>query len=214
MKKITSLSLAFSFLIMSFTGVILFIAPHGRVSRWLDWHLFGLDKVQYQELHNTSMITFLFFGIFHIYYNWKPIISYLRDSSKKISFTKKEFLIAFIVNAFFVIGTLTHIQPLKGFLDLGEDLKSSWGENVTKTSSSSKENKDVKTKTVAIKPPPERLGRKTLQELSDMGNINLEHALKALNSKGIKDVSSDAKIKDLASELDIEKTDVYKIITE
>ncbi|WP_419777907.1 DUF4405 domain-containing protein [Malaciobacter marinus] len=210
MRKITSLSLGFSFLIMSYTGIILFVAPHGRVSRWLDWHLFGLDKVQYQELHNTSMITLLFFGILHIYYNWKPIVNYLKDSTKKISFTKKEFLIAFILNAFFVIGTLTHIQPFKGFLDLGETFKSSWSENITKTSS----NNNTNVKVIAIKPPPQRLGRKTLQELSDMGNINLEYALKALKSKGINNINSNIKIKDIANELNIEKNDVYKLITE
>jgi len=210
MRKITSLSLGFSFLIMSYTGVILFIAPHGRVSRWLDWHLFGLDKVQYQELHNTSMITLLFFGILHIYYNWKPIVNYLKDSTKKISFTKKEFLVAFILNAFFVIGTLTHIQPFKGFLDLGETFKSSWGENIIKTSS----NNNTKVEVIAIKPPPQRLGRKTLQELSDMGNIDLEHALKTLKSKGINNINSNIKIKDIANELNIEKTDVYKLLTE
>lgn len=210
MRKITSLSLGFSFLIMSYTGIILFVAPHGRVSRWLDWHLFGLDKVQYQELHNTSMITLLFFGILHINYNWKPIVNYLKDSTKKISFTKKEFLIAFILNAFFVIGTLTHIQPFKGFLDLGETFKSSWSENITKTSSNNNTNVEV----IAIKPPPQRLGRKTLQELSDMGNINLEYALKALKSKGINNINSNIKIKDIANELNIEKNDVYKLITE
>ena len=90
MKKITSLSLGFSFLIMSYTGILLPLAPHGRVSRWLDWHIFGLAKTQYQELHTTSMVIFLFFGILHIYYNWKVIVSYLKDSTKKISFTKKE----------------------------------------------------------------------------------------------------------------------------
>ena len=102
MKKITSLSLGFSFLIMSCTGIILYIAPHGRVSRWLDWHLFGLNKEQYQELHTTCMVSLLFFGILHIYFNWRAILCYLRDSSRKISFRKKEFLIAFILNAFFV----------------------------------------------------------------------------------------------------------------
>jgi hypothetical protein len=127
MRKITSLSLGFSFLIMSFTGIVLYIAPSGRVSRWLDWHLFGLDKIQYQELHTTSMVIFLIFGILHIYYNWKSIVNYMKDSSKKISFTKKEFLIAFILNVLFVIGTLTLIQPFKGFIDLGNNIKNSWG---------------------------------------------------------------------------------------
>jgi hypothetical protein len=195
MKKITSLSLGFSFLIMSYTGVILYIAPHGRISRWLDWHLFGLDKIQYQELHITSMVTFLLFALLHIYYNWKPIISYMRDTSSKISFTKKEFLIAFSLNALFVIGTLTLVQPFKGFLDLGENIKDSWGQKTTKA-------------------PPQQLGRKTLQELSATGNIDLEKSIEILKLEGLTNINSSYKIREIANELDTTPTNIYTILTE
>ncbi|RLA73635.1 MAG: hypothetical protein DRG11_07465 [Epsilonproteobacteria bacterium] len=200
MKKITSLSLGFSFLIMSYTGVMLYIAPHGKVARWLDWHLWGLDKTQYQELHSTSMILFLVFGFLHIYYNWKPIMSYISDKNKKISWTKKEFLIAFVLNVFFVVGTLYHAQPLKGFVDLGEYIKTSWGivESGAKKS---------------IKPPPSQLGQKTLDELDLDEYINIEKAKKILNEKGLKNINEDMKIKDIANDLNIEKIDVYKLIT-
>ena len=210
MKKITSLSLGFSFLIMSYTGVILYIAPHGRVSKWLDWHLFGLDKVQYEELHTTSMVTFLVFGVLHIYYNWKAIVIYMRDSSKKISFTKKEFLIALILNILFVVGTLTSTQPFKGFLDLGENIKESWGEKSISISSPV----DSNTIQASIKPPPEQLGKKTLQDLSDMGNIDLEKAIKVLKLKGFDDIDSSVRIREIASELDLTTTDIYKLLTE
>ena len=126
MKKITSLSLGFSFLIMSYTGIMLYFVPKGKVAYWADWHLFGLSKTQYGDLHTTSMVTFLFFGILHIYYNWKPIVSYLKDTNKKISFTKKEFLIAFGLNTIFIVGTLFMAQPFKAFLDLEESIKESW----------------------------------------------------------------------------------------
>ncbi len=207
MKKITSLSLGLSFLIMSYTGIILYIAPHGRISKWLNWHLFGLDKIQYQELHTTSMITFLLFAILHIYYNWKPIVNYMKDESKKISFTKKEFLIAFILNALFVIGTLTLIQPFKGFLNLGENIKDSWGEKTTKTTK-------VNNIQVTIKPPPQQLGRKTLQELSDNGSIDLNKSIKVLELEGLNNINPTFKIKEIANELDTTPTNVYKILTE
>jgi len=210
MKKITSLSLGFSFLIMSYTGVILFISPHGRISKWLDWHLFGLDKTQYEQLHTTSMITFLVFGVLHIYYNWKPIMSYMKDSSKKISFTKKEFLIALILNAFFVVGTLTLTQPFKAFLDLEEGIKNTWGEKSMEVSSSL----DSNITQVSIKPPPEQLGKKTLQELSDMGNIDLKKAIKILQSKEMSDVDSNTNIRHIANELDLTTTEIYKLLTE
>jgi hypothetical protein len=126
MKKITSLTLGFAFLTMSYTGIMLYFVPKGKIAYWADWHLWGLSKTQYGDIHTTSMVTFVLFGILHIYYNWKPIVSYLKDKNKKISFTKKEFLIAFGLNAFFVIGTLFMIQPFKAFLDLESDIKDSW----------------------------------------------------------------------------------------
>lgn len=209
MKKITSLSLGFSFVIMSCTGIVLYIAPHGRVSRWLDWHLFGLDKAQYQGLHTTSMVTLLFFGVLHIYFNWKVILCYMRDSGKKISFTKKEFLIAIVLNSFFIIGTLTSTQPFKGFIDLGENLKNYWGEKSIVIDSPLALDKIQ----INIKPPPEQLGKKTLQDLSDMGNINLEKAIKILQAKGLNNIDSSIRIREIANELELTPTDVYKLLT-
>jgi len=128
MKKITSLSLGLSFLIMSITGVVLYFVPKGKVAYWADWHIFGLSKSQYGELHTTSMVTFLLFALLHIYYNWKPIISYMKDKSKKISFTKKEFLIALSINTLFVVGTLYMVQPFKAYLDLQDSIKQHWSD--------------------------------------------------------------------------------------
>jgi len=209
MKKITSLSLGFSFLIMSYTGVVLFIAPHGRVARWLDWHFLGLDKTQYQELHTTSMITFLVFGLLHVYYNWKPIVSYLKDKNHKISFTKKEFLIAFLLNITFVIGTIYLTPPFKSFLDFGENMKDSWGEKSEKTSKTISSDE----KELVIKAPPERLGQKTLQELNDNGYINLEKSIIILKSKKLNNIDSNTKIRYIADKLDATPSHVYNILT-
>ena len=203
MKKITSLSLGFSFLIMSYTGVVLYIAPHGRIARWLDWHFLGLDKTQYQEVHITSMVLFLVFGILHIYYNWKPIVSYLKDVNKKISFTKKEFLIALLLNTIFVVGTLLSIQPFQGILDFSEDIKKSWGKKSIEFNNN---------ETKFILPPPQQLGRKTLEELEESGHIDLEESIELLKSKGLDDVDSHSRIRFIANELDLTPTDIYKLL--
>lgn len=260
-KKITSLSLGISFLIMSYTGVMLFICPHGRVAYWADWHLFGLNKSQYGELHTTSMVAFLFFAIWHIYYNWKPIVSYLKSTSKKVSFTKKEFLLALGLNIIFIVGTLFLLQPFKGFLDLGEDIKESWtvqyGEppyghaeesklkvfykkmsiDVIKANKSLTDNKIIfkeeeTLKTIArnngLSPSdiyklvktdsnsdvPSKLGRKTIQDLSNMKKIDLKKAIKLLKEKGLGDVTPESKIKNIADELDMTPSDIYELLVE
>jgi len=273
MKKITSLSLGFAFLIMAYTGVILYFVPQGKIAYWSDWHLFGLSKTQYGEIHTTSMVTFLFFGILHIYYNWKPIVSYLKDKQKKVSFTKKEFLIAFGLNFLFVFGTLYMTQPFKGFLDLQKSIKDGWtkeygeppyghaeetklkvfckkmginydeaskiltsknilfkadesllviGQNnnmspssvyklISETASMKKSiNTSSSKESTGI---PSKLGRKTLQELSNMQKIDLEKALIILKEKGLSDINPESKIKNIADELSIMPIDVYKLLT-
>jgi cytochrome b subunit of formate dehydrogenase len=81
-KKVISLTLAFSFLVMSITGIMLYIVPKGKIAYWANWEMFGLTKNQYGDIHITSMLLFLVVTIWHIYYNWKPLMSYLKNSSK------------------------------------------------------------------------------------------------------------------------------------
>lgn len=88
MRKITSLTLGFSFLIMTYTGIMLFIAPQGKIAHWSNWELLGLSKTQYGDIHITSMFVMIIFGVLHIYYNWKAIVSYLKDKTKKSIFYK------------------------------------------------------------------------------------------------------------------------------
>jgi len=262
MKKIVSLTLGLSFLIMSYTGVFLFLCPQGRIAYWSDWHMFGLSKTQYGELHATSFVIFMLFGMLHIYYNWKPIVSYMKDKSKKISFTKKEFLIALTINIVFVIGTLFMVEPFKVFLKMENNIKDSWikeyGEppyghaEETKLKAFCrklgidleyaksvlvsqniifKENESLKTiaQNNSISPNriyelieqktisksngvPDRLGRKTLQILSDMKKIDLNVAMKILSENGLNDIDSGSKIKNIADDLDILPVDVYNMI--
>jgi hypothetical protein len=263
MKKITSLSLGLSFLIMSYTGIMLFLSPHGRVAYWSDWHLFGLTKTQYIDLHTTSMLTFLFFAAWHIYYNWKPIVSYLKDVNKKVSFTKREFLIALLVNLFFVAGTLYPVHPMKAFLQMGDKIKESWsrqyGEppyghaeetklrvfcqklniDLVQAKASLQKNsivfqEDESLQTIAdrnnLTPNdiyklisnetqhskkegvPSGLGRKSLQELSDMGKIDLDKSIALLKSKGVEDVTPQSKVKNIADDLGVTPMDVYTLL--
>lgn len=267
MKKVTSLSLAFAFLIMSYTGIMLFLTPKGRVAYWSDWHLFGLTKTQYADLHTTSMVTFLFFAIWHIYYNWKPIVSYLKDVNKKISFTKKEFLIAFGINLFFVVGTLYHQQPMKAFLQMGDTIKESWVKqydeppyghaeetklnvlcqklniDLAEAKAKLQRNNIVFDETQSLQTiarnnnttpsaiyklikndkgashgkeegVPTSLGRKTLQELSDMHKIDLNRSIELLKAKGVSDVTPESKMKNIADELGIMPVDVYTLLTQ
>ena len=65
------------FVIMSLTGLVLYIMPQGRVAYWVVWKFLGLTKTQWDSMHTISSILFLAAGIFHLVYNWNAFVSYI-----------------------------------------------------------------------------------------------------------------------------------------
>ena len=84
MRKITSMTMFVSFILLVLTSIILYIVPHGRVAYWADWHLWGLTKREWGSLHINLGFLFLFAGLLHMYYNWAPIKAYMKDRSKEL----------------------------------------------------------------------------------------------------------------------------------
>ena len=117
LKKITSLVMLWSMIMMTYTGIVLYIAPHGRVAYWTNWELFGWSKDQFAEIHTTFMVLFIVTTLLHIYYNWKPLTSYMKNQAKAFVFFTKEMVVALSIVLLFLIGTLYTIVPFSTFLD-------------------------------------------------------------------------------------------------
>ena len=43
-RKITSMTMLVSFVLLLVNSVILYVVPEGRVAYWADWHMGGLTK--------------------------------------------------------------------------------------------------------------------------------------------------------------------------
>ncbi|MDA3909597.1 MAG: DUF4405 domain-containing protein [Sulfurimonas sp.] len=192
-KKIISLTLAFSFLVMSFTGLMLYIVPKGKIAYWANWKMLGLTKTQYADIHITTMILFLVVTIWHIYYNWKPLISYIKNSAKKITFFKKELLIALGLNVLFVAGTLSGIQPFQSVLDLNDNIKSYWEREYGS-------------------PPYGHAEESSLQSFSRRIGVDTQEAMELLKENNIKVESSKQKLLDISNQNNIAPKVIYDII--
>jgi hypothetical protein len=95
-KNIISLSVAFAFLSLSITGILLYIK----------------QKAHAVEItHTVFGLIFVGFAIFHIVNNWSSITGYskTRTSDKTPSKFKKEFIIAFLVFGVVLAGTASEI---------------------------------------------------------------------------------------------------------
>ena len=124
-RRITSLTALLSFAILMLTSVILYIVPHGRVAYWSNWQLWGLSKDQWGNIHINTGILFLITGFLHIYYNWKPILSYLKNQSRQLKIFTKDFNIALFLTLFVALGTYFEIPPVIWLIDAGSAIKDS-----------------------------------------------------------------------------------------
>ena len=130
-RSFISFGMFFSFLIMGISGLILYIAPPGRVFRWTDWHFLWIDLSQWQALHTLFSYLFLGFAISHVFsMNWKILFSYFTRKTQERLRRKKELISSSIVILLFVFGTLFNVPPFQSIMDLGGWASSTWGENI------------------------------------------------------------------------------------
>ena len=125
-RKLVSLITFVSFIVLAFTGIMLFLCPEGRVAYWSGWTMFGLSKEDYGALHVAFMTLFLVAGVWHITYNWKPIVNYLRERTKKVRVVTPEFYTALGIGVFFFAGTLAGLFPFQQLLNVEDGVKSYW----------------------------------------------------------------------------------------
>jgi hypothetical protein len=124
-RKLTSLTAGLAFIVMLVTSIILYIVPQGRVAYWADWKLWGLTKTDWGNIHINLGLLFLIALFLHIYYNWKPLINYLKDKSKRIKVFTPEFNAAMVITLAFFIGTYLMLPPFSWVMAFNDHFKDS-----------------------------------------------------------------------------------------
>jgi len=126
-KSFVSFSLAWSFLFIFISGIVLYIAPPGRVSNWTNWTLFGFSKANWQAIHTIFSYTFVILSVFHLFFlNWKVFWHYFTSKAVTGLNKQKELLVSFILVVIVFSGTYFNIQPFKAVMDFGEWTTESW----------------------------------------------------------------------------------------
>jgi len=130
-RAFISLYMTFSFLIMILSGIILYLAPAGRIAKWTHIYILGLEKDQWQAIHTIFTFIFVIAGGFHLWYNWKPFVSYLRNKLQAGFTLRKELYVSTLVTVFLFVVILFNAPPFSTIMDWGEELKDSWATEET-----------------------------------------------------------------------------------
>jgi hypothetical protein len=125
-KGFASLLTTFSFIVMSLSGVLLFIVPQGRIAEWTEWHMLGLSKSQWGDIHITTSLMFLASGAYHIVLNWRTLLGYFTTRRDKSLMMQRELAIAAVVTVFCIAGAVYQVPPLSYVLTLNNTIKQAW----------------------------------------------------------------------------------------
>jgi len=125
-RGFVSVATGLSFLLMSITGIVLFITPKGRVAHWVEWRMLGLTKDQWGGLHIWFSLIFMVMAAFHIYLNWQPLLNYFRDRVRRTYALRREWLFSLIICGIILAGTLADVTPFSSLLVWNELIKNSW----------------------------------------------------------------------------------------
>ena len=164
-KGWVSLFTFLSFVIDTVSGIILYIAPPGRIANWTNWKVWGLTKEEWGAVHTIFGYVLLIIICFHIYYNWKIFWNYIWSKMRKAFNLKREMTAAIILSIVVFMGTLWDIPPFSSTMDLGTAIKDSWEENKA----------DV---------PEAHAELKTLEEFAATINVPLDQIQQTLKDKG------------------------------
>ncbi|MFC1553626.1 DUF4405 domain-containing protein [candidate division KSB1 bacterium] len=194
-KTFISFSISLSFLIMAFSGVILFLRPEGSIAHWTDWSVLGLDKKGWEGVHAIFTALFIILATWHLVFNWRVLLHYLKGSLKKDMHHTREISLAVIMVLFFMFASVIQMQPFWKLMDIRGDIKSG----------------DSK---LTVIPPSTYTKETTINELAVIVKMPAKEILYELKEKGYIVVDPDDKFSLLAEKNNISPEKLFMEIHE
>lgn len=193
-RALVTMTVTLSFAVMVASGVVLFLAPPGRVANWTNWTMGGLLKSEWTNLHINFAAIFLGAVVFHIYFNFRPMLSYLKNRVRRRIGFRPEWAAALVVSGLITAGTLAGVTPFSSLIAFSETLKESW---------------EAPNERAPI-PHAELL---SVAELAEQAKVPLERALAHLSSAGVTVTDASARVADVAAAAGLSAQQLYALIT-
>ena len=191
-RAFTSLYITFSFLVMIVSGIVLYLAPAGRIAKWTHISILGLEKESWQSIHIIFTFLFVIASGFHLYYNWKPFMSYLKSKFHEKIKLRNELYASFVITIALVFFTLYEVPPFSTVIEFGEDYSDSWATDQTE-------------------PPVPHAESMTFSELAGTINMAAEEMLSNLKDNDII-ATKDEIIQDVAEKNNLTPMEMFNLM--
>lgn len=111
-RKIASLTLFLSGIVLVINSLVICLGPPNYVAHFSGWLTTGLTKCQWNAMHIMSGLLFIIAMCFHVYFNWRPMLSYMKDKKQRMLFSTRPFIVAFILTAYVCAGAVFELPPM------------------------------------------------------------------------------------------------------
>lgn len=192
-RALTSVLMTLGFAMMALSGVMLFLSPPGRVANWTNWTLLGLRKSDWGALHIWFGALFLVMTAVHVFFNWGPLMTYLKNRATRTLGFRAEWAVAAAICVVVFGGTRAGVPPFSSLLAWNESFKESWERPAER----------------APIPHAELL---TLAALAQKGGVDLAAATARLTAKGLTGFTAETVVRDIAEHAKLSAQQVYDII--
>ncbi len=120
-KKTTSLTLAFSGVVLLVSSLVLYIGPPSHVGHFSPWRCLGLSKHHWGAVHLNSGILFCVAMVMHAWYNRRLLIAYVGRRKKQASHIP--LAVSLALTLFVSTGSFHGAPPMKQVMGLARTLK-------------------------------------------------------------------------------------------
>jgi hypothetical protein len=187
------MTMLLSAFVLIINSLVLYVVPEGRVAYWANWTFWGLSKNQWGEQHTTIGFLFILASVVHIYYNWKPIVAYMKNKAREIKIFTGSFNVGLTLTLIFVVGTYFQLPPMSTILEISDNFK---------VSASKKYGE----------PPYGHAELSSLKMLASKENLDLQKSMNLLQSAGIGFVDEKQTIKEIAKQNNTTPQQIYLVI--
>ena len=193
-RSFTAFVVTWAFIILTITGIVLYIVPQGRVAFWTHWSLVGLGKEQWGDLHMIFGGVFIVAGVLHLWFNWKPFKKYFAERAKGHFELKQEVITSLVFTVALSVMAIFSIPPVSYVFDLNDAIKNAW------------------VSSPELEPPFGHAEEASLAGLARRMDLDLEKSLFALEQAGIEVVSPRDSLDKIARTNNLTPVDVYAVI--
>lgn len=194
LRSLTAFLVTWAFIVLTITGIILYIVPQGRIAYWIHWSLAGMDKEQWGWVHMMFGGVFIITGILHLYFNWKPFKKYFADRVKGHFELKQEIIIATVLTIAIFIVSVFNLPPASWVIELNSQIKDAW---VTSPE---------------LEPPYGHAEEASLSGISKKMNFDINKVINALHTQGIEFENKKDSIDAIARHNNMTPMEIYEII--